>query len=1260
MGDKMKKKLKYLIYTMCFALLFLVNTTQLNASDDHGGGGTGQTDNSCKTGWCTGFGLGFRITIVDKETGKRCNYDPATGEMCRRETDSNKDGKLDEVSGSGTLPSVSYDYWWKSAKDEGLGNEGNTAYFTTGNGNGGNNNKPTKLEILGKNDLKGSSSSNGLYGVTTKGPYLKMDVLGLPLGAWDWYEEWSDRWITDTASWYQPQNMNFAIIKYLNCQQQPDKDSSYCKNYPVPNYTVFNNIFTRSFYGYGWVAGRTDGKKQIDAAALPYWSVQNTFILFEQDLVLRTWNQNNRTLYMAGSVTEVMWMCDNGVGEQFGYYSHDPYNPPTACNYILASVGPQKGWNINLSTAAQEKSWPVGDGDDDRWSSEDPDSLSPKLPIGSSIASSTLKKFYQRKDTISLLNFWFTPDPCATALQKSLQRGDKDLYDSLEKDFSAWGDERLWFVKHYTYEQAKFLYDHTENKGFNCGSKITCGQKARAIYDACGKNPGDRCTISKDERYGSYEEALIAWSKDDVKGEQMITEANYEQSEFHTIYMKTQRRLNPYFYPEYTSNGGTGCPIVQCVQDNVNRVHKIAYKNRETDAALQADYKEYFNWLHNAVSKFYGTDKAGQDTLLLLERWWTVVGRDGPRCEEIINCPANEDIDNTCESENKNIVLEDYVFGENNEEAIKCWQKGFAYTNLDANGNQTGIVGSWAKKVGSGNDVCNLYCSEQVKFSLPGEVGTGTDDSDNPAIRAGTIFKWGLKRDTKNNVLGTITFTKKCVVRQDNILLADGSQYKPNCSNIRVDYSVDDWIETAQVGDRNTTQIDYVDPLEEYQYSDVNHDVSIDWLHPVQTQDIVGVTCGNNDPNCDKYLTPDDLTTYATYNIVYHDPLNWYGNKSTGEPEAKQDIVKKPAGSKGLPWYKWLGYGLPTAFMTPNGTYGADWVDKNGNGDGKFDGLLKLTFDHLGTKTNINGKAGISTKDFGDEEENNGAIAETHFDMLLQKVFGSTKLKYGCPFRIINELFGNDCKYEEDSMGNLVLTDDSPAYCDPKDDDKVESGDPDPNDDPDNPYNRRRYIRDIDVVFRVIDLISSTNITPNKNVVDNAFPGILGTGRIRGRNWAKLTDSEVEDVLSEDIYRKEPMYSLELNTTNIRYIRELNRQARSASGTYNAADPYTEMRMFDNDNDIENISNLPGYIGYYCVNYSGLNATTDTSIEGQDVYKYCASRFLSLLANDTFKNDHGGTRLEGSCVGHNSTARSRALAYVKPDKNGNFVGCPRN
>ena len=80
--------------------------------------------------------------------------------------------------------------------------------------------------------------------------------------------------------------------------------------------------------------------------------------------------------------------------------------------------------------------------------------------------------------------------------------------------------------------------------------------------------------------------------------------------------------------------------------------------------------------------------------------------------------------------------------------------------------------------------------------------------------------------------------------------------------------------------------------------------------------------------------------------------------------------------------------------------------------------------------------------------------------------------KYECDYKVDNEIFAEECVYDN----NDNLTSDSPDYCDPKRDDK----------------NNSKKMLDLDIVYRIIDL-------------DNPFPGKDGNGRYPGDNWSKYS-----------------------------------------------------------------------------------------------------------------------------------------------------------
>lgn len=132
--------------------------------------------------------------------------------------------------------------------------------------------------------------------------------------------------------------------------------------------------------------------------------------------------------------------------------------------------------------------------------------------------------------------------------------------------------------------------------------------------------------------------------------------------------------------------------------------------------------------------------------------------------------------------------------------------------------------------------------------------------------------------------------------------------------------------------------------------------------------------------------------------------------------------------------YTFIGYGLPTSLSTLDGTYQPD------------EAALNAVIENIGSK----------------DSDNDGRYNRYVVDILGQ----SNGYEYSCPFSIHNELFGYEC-YDED--GNLLSN--APSYCSSK-------------------------VKDIDVVFRTVELISS------KDEISKAFPGRVGGGRSIGRNWS--------------------------------------------------------------------------------------------------------------------------------------------------------------
>ena len=271
----------------------------------------------------------------------------------------------------------------------------------------------------------------------------------------------------------------------------------------------------------------------------------------------------------------------------------------------------------------------------------------------------------------------------------------------------------------------------------------------------------------------------------------------------------------------------------------------------------------------------------------------------------------------------------------------------------------------------------------------------------------------------------------------------------------------------------------------------------------------------------------NNWTLSQTYRFNYPDELYWYSDKTDSSLLTQTDVDHDTNGNRNKPYYYEIGYGLPTSFTTPRGTYNGmevqiSLVGSYQNNKGHFDDLIKR------------GYAGLYGQNL-------------------------SYFTYSCPFKINNELFATECEY--DANGNLIAG--SPEYCDPKDDPTPEG-----------------MPTGIDVVFRTIDLINAKGTI--KDEIERAFPGRAGvvdsTSRRIGSNWDKLDEATIVSVLDDTVYsKKDPQYHIELTTSIIQRIRGYNKTARNSH-----LDPYSAMEIIYNDNDTGT-----GYTGYICLEENG-------------------------------------------------------------------------
>ena len=264
-------------------------------------------------------------------------------------------------------------------------------------------------------------------------------------------------------------------------------------------------------------------------------------------------------------------------------------------------------------------------------------------------------------------------------------------------------------------------------------------------------------------------------------------------------------------------------------------------------------------------------------------------------------------------------------------------------------------------------------------------------------------------------------------------------------------------------------------------------------------------TCSNSNLNalCNDLEYVD---IEATYKITYGNKLTWYSDKSDDD-KAKNEILEADQSDAK---YMFIGYGLPTSFVTPtlsgNYHYGYSLSSKD-NG-----GALYVTVSQIGTQ--------ISTDQY-------------HFDKYLEFNLSDdsdgsdrSKIYYSCGFNIQNYLFDTECP---NGICNNTTCDEN-NVCEPSDAPKG-----------------------LDVVFRTIELVpaNSTN-SELEAAIKKAFPGRIGNGREKGANWAIYTESGLKEILSTNAYYGKPMYEITLDVKTINAIRKNNQEMRKAG-----ADPYT-------------------------------------------------------------------------------------------------------
>lgn len=497
----------------------------------------------------------------------------------------------------------------------------------------------------------------------------------------------------------------------------------------------------------------------------------------------------------------------------------------------------------------------------------------------------------------------------------------------------------------------------------------------------------------------------------------------------------------------------------------------------------------------------------------------------------------------------------------------KCLANGIAYNALNKRDDNNKIIDVERQRNATQTSYDSTYGTNAYCWeSVTFNFPTTMDKSYD--VISGEVLKWGIHNGDKDSNFGTMTVERKCHVTQ-NTKSIDVTWAKLETEGGRINPEITIYYKPAIPPDAtaDSTKVDQLTIKGE------TLDVELTKLNG---EDITNST--KYSYSCYGSCKGKTITMKAEYDLNYGNSFKWYSSapKSISDKteiisyEGNEGTINDSNGS-----YGFIGYGLPTTLLTPTNisttmeVYGKYNWNSVSNGSTSGQGTLHATVENIGTKNKNNGNY--------------------HFDKLVKFAINddnddnNDKIYYNCPYRVKNDLFD------------------------------TESGDGDDFKTP----------KGIDVVFRTIDLIN------DEKEINKAFPGMSGSGRDMGANWAKVYTAEngatqVFNILSSSIYgeKRDPVYQITLDVGTIQNIRTYNRNARSTDN--NKYDPYTSMPIYDSTESSEG----KGYLGYICKRVGTVDEST---------YRYCASNFLTKLRDDGY--------LTGSCMENTGNTLDRANKY---------------
>ena len=668
------------------------------------------------------------------------------------------------------------------------------------------------------------------------------------------------------------------------------------------------------------------------------------------------------------------------------------------------------------------------------------------------------------------------------------------------------------------------------------------------------------------------------------------------------------------------------CNPVSC-EDSLYTIDSngLKYNKNIVSASPSTKYDKAVAFIYNNIaSKFSDNPKPSND--FLNYSVYHALHRPAVCDKKVKVCPLSDRSDFSCSknSSNKKFTISDTTDDE-------CIKEGYAYSG------QSSVKGVVAESLIDLNYKNNdVYCFESVSFTLPGVP---------KKEKAGKLLGWGIsKKVTENGYYGKMEVERVCKFNNFNSGKLDDINITwvkniAKDTEILLNYHDKKNFVIDKKMNVNLSDFDVIsyngqlpDGFEERIHSGSK---KVD-VHGKELEDeLTNYNCNDSSDKCKKL---NILTLKATYSINYPSSLQWYADKiNPFDPKSAEEIeaVEEPDNVEEN--YIPLGTGMLVSFADPT-------CD--------FEGTKQLyrSAEDLKSAESNNGELSVTIKNVGTRVYPNDP-SRHHFDNILylditdkngisdnmyskgDKIEGRTGIYYNCPFSIENKLFGSE--YGKKSN------------CEPP----TDSGSPE----------------GLDVVFRTVNLMKSDDI----DSLLEAFPSRVGSGRLFGDNWFKLTNgsyfntSIIYNILKEDVYKEdEPMYHIELTPSKIKSIREDNKALKDeGKNPYSNMDSDTYLfinNIYENDllktYDVEEDMDLDSSDASAILSCNaGTNTgpvcnNVDFGIEyGQKALEYYTliqsgklklekevNIHVSSIYLDTLKEKHG---LTGVCMDDNASGR---------------------